>query len=311
MTHQAETAPNRRLPPYVEVAARTGAIIVGASYAIGFVIVTLHHSQFGVAEFSLLRARVFSAGALFLFLTIMPAVAAARIYSLFGLSGPDQSKDDLCHVFPKLRNLALGFGFYMVSLGLAGFCTFLFPRVENPKPCGVKFLLVTIAFSLCAFHPLRKYFDKVPLQCTVLSFLQPTLWFVVALLYFDRSLLNLSIWFYIVGILTALWFAALRRPEGWRREAIEYSLVGALALLLFFSTRLYGQIRPAYGGGNPVAVVLHLSGDTPLKKRSVSARLVEETDFGYYVLLTSGEGNAYFLRRDMVSAVQFQNEDVR
>ncbi len=61
-----------------------------------------------------------------------------------------------------------------------------------------------------------------------------------------------------------------------------------------------------FGGGDPAPVVLHLSSKSPLSESlTLSVLLVDETEEGYYVLTKPGERRAYFLRRDLVSVVEF------
>jgi hypothetical protein len=62
------------------------ALLVTAIYGRGFLIVALHHSEFGIFEFDFLKARVLPAGVLFILLTGVPAVAAARVFRILGLS---------------------------------------------------------------------------------------------------------------------------------------------------------------------------------------------------------------------------------
>src|SRR5579872_6715507 len=70
---------------FLEPAARAGAIMLGGTYAVGFVIVNLHHATLGIPDLSLLRARVVGAGFLFLVMTILPVIGTARAYGLLGL----------------------------------------------------------------------------------------------------------------------------------------------------------------------------------------------------------------------------------
>lgn len=76
---------NFKIMHYLEPLTRLGAVLFALSYGAGFVIVTLHHSQFGIAEFSLLRVRVLAAGVLFIALSLLPIIVAARVFGIFGL----------------------------------------------------------------------------------------------------------------------------------------------------------------------------------------------------------------------------------
>ena len=81
-----------RIAKASEMAARLGAILLVVVYGTGFLIVSLHHSAYGIAQFNLLKPRIFAAGVLFLFLTSIPVVAAARVVPLWKTLGETQGE---------------------------------------------------------------------------------------------------------------------------------------------------------------------------------------------------------------------------
>ena len=80
-----QSSGTRSLGP-LESITRLGALLVGIAYVAGFVIVTLHHAQYGIGEISLLRARVFSAGILFGSFVALPLAISARVHGYLGYS---------------------------------------------------------------------------------------------------------------------------------------------------------------------------------------------------------------------------------
>src|SRR6266480_1236037 len=73
----------------LETVSKAGAILLAVIYAVGFLIVVLHHAQYGIAEFNPLKPKIFSAGILFALLFAVPAIAAYRFYII-----PDKITED-------------------------------------------------------------------------------------------------------------------------------------------------------------------------------------------------------------------------
>jgi len=115
----------RSLSHLVEVAGKMGAIFLGFAYGSGFLIVALHHAQFGIADFGFLRSRVLFAGLLFAFLLLIPAIAAARVFAILGLTSDVGTKISCEPQNRKYLYLFLGFSFYHFCYGLlGGYCAF-------------------------------------------------------------------------------------------------------------------------------------------------------------------------------------------
>ena len=69
-----------RFRSVLETVSKAGAVLLAIIYAAGFLIVILHHAQYGIAEFNPLKPKIFSAGILFGLLFAAPAVAGYRFY---------------------------------------------------------------------------------------------------------------------------------------------------------------------------------------------------------------------------------------
>jgi len=308
----------------LESAARFSALLAGAVYATGFMVVTIHHSQFGIVEFGFLRPRIFVAGTLFLILTLLPILALSRLFGLFGLRTSTEEggliglRTRTDELVPASREhhaalrIALGCEFYFVCVVLAWICgSLFFTHTENLRPQGLNLFCVwfMVRFVSTAFQ--GKLFNKYPGRCMLLSFVLALALFALAFRYGDSSLFALSLWFYFVGILTLFYYHVLQTPKArehqWERAALFFLLLSS-----FFAFNIYGKVKPYFGGGDANVVVLHFSAKVPeFSGDTAHVLLLEETESGYFVLQQETNGHAFFIRRDLVSEIEFINNKVQ
>jgi hypothetical protein len=286
-------------------------------YVAGYLIVTLHHSQFGIVEFSPIRPRIFSAGALFLLLLAVPFLAVSRVFHFFGLQDPKAAVSrTLFRVAPenaRYLRLSIAFDFYFVCYGLSIPSLFLFPsgylEFLELGPWGWGFFLAAAILSVLANLAQRKRFDLRPLSSTVLSLLCAVALVLQAFLYCGRSFFWLSAWYYFVGVATVLVHDIFGTADKVKIFEWERIIPSALAAVLAFATGIYGRVSPSFGGGGPTPAVFQLTAETPISSsRSVQVLLIDENDYGYYVERKGGSKTAYFLRRDLVSSISFTKE---
>ncbi|MGA2607944.1 MAG: hypothetical protein ABSH01_10880 [Terriglobia bacterium] len=301
--------PRRGNVSLLESASRLGAFFIAAVYAGGYLIIALHGSHFGIVEFSPFRPRIFSAGALLALLLVVPLVAASRAFHLFGLRNPALVSVPVKPENVKYLQLSCKFDFYNICFGLCALSAILFPPdYLQTRPWGLTFFFAVLAFAVVSVVAQKKRFDPHPLSSTVLSALSATAVAVVAFQFFGRSFFWLSIWYYFVGIAALYLHGVFESPD--KRTGLEWekAIFFLLSALVAFATVIYGRIAPSFGGGSPIPAVLHLATDVPISSsRSMSVLMVDENDYGYYVLKPGQESTAYFLRRDQVSSIEFGN----
>jgi len=299
--------PRRGNVSLLETASRLGAVSIAVIYAAGFLIITLHDSQFGIVEFSPFRPRIFSAGALFALLLAVPVLAVSRAFHFFGLRNPTAVSIRVRPENVKYLRLSIGFDFYFICFGLCFPSLVLFPPgFTEIKPWGFPLLLTVAALFASAMVAQRERFDPHPFSSTILSFLSATALVVVAFLFWGRSYFWLSIWYYFVAIAAVYLHGVFESPE--QRKGLEWekAILFCLTVLLAFASGIYGRMNPSFGGGSPMPAVLHLVTEAPISSsRSVRVLLVDENDYGYYVLRPDQQSTAYFLRRDLVSSIEF------
>src|SRR6266851_7395784 len=128
----------------LEVTARAAALFVAVVYGTGFLIISVHHAQYGIAQFDPLKPKIFSTGVVFLLLVALPILAAFRLFRIFGLRMkaaigiPCKPEHEWCL---KAIN---GFSFLPATTILSLFVAFFFEPFDDPKPWGVTYYLLVI-----------------------------------------------------------------------------------------------------------------------------------------------------------------------
>ncbi len=292
----------------LELAAKFGALFFGLVYALGFLIIAIHHAQFSIPQFDPLKTKIFSTGLVFLLMVGAPAIFAFRTQGLFGLKiqtgigiACDPTNRDALSAALVAGSFfpAYGLGryvagtFYGASYGFKvwGFTGFLF--------CASTFLLLGFL--------MKKRFDKWPGTFVLLSFLHAIGTFIFALMFDDRRMFGAGLWFFGMGLLSLYLLHVIKKPDEWRSIEWERQLPIFATVLLLYSTLIYKNISSYFGGGVPVPVTMYFSSaKIPLTNSDTAElQLMEETNDGYYVLKPGDEKHAFFLKRDLVSAIHF------
>jgi hypothetical protein len=293
--------PGSRTMQSLERAARAGAISLGGTYAVGFVIVNLHHAMFGIPDLSLLRARVVGAGFLFLLMTILPVVGIARAYGLLGLGDawlPFRTKpeDD------RIHNVIVALAVYQLCYGFALSTNFLFEFEEGNGWAQLTIIPAVTAHIVAIYIAYHHPWKCAGLLASAAIALAWSAW-----VGWGRGFFARSIWFYACA-LTMLWLRKYAgKPEELKRMRLEAYVGLPFTMLLFFSTIIYGSAKPHFGGGAPIQVLVHLGPDLSkiFGSEALTAWLIEQTDDAIYILRTRSSREAILLPRSQIRAVEF------
>jgi hypothetical protein len=155
----------------------------------------------------------------------------------------------------------------------------------------------------------RDRFDGHPILFVGFSFLVSNAFFVVLFKYADRGLFWLVTWFSLVSFVTvAIWYW-MRSPEEIRTTEWERLFLFLIPVIFgIYATKLYPRIKPQFGGGEPVPVVLHLTKKVPtFDSEIVTVSLLDETEQGYYVLRVKDTDKGIFVTRSLVEEIEFLN----
>jgi hypothetical protein len=211
-------------------------------YVCGFIVLSLFDSEYGIADFSLVRVKALSAGLLFVFFIGYPALVGIRSFQLLGLKKPGattvvgSSRDvGYFYVIKISENYILS---VFSSMGLL----LLFahrPRVwVLDTPTFSHFSILTFSAGLVSFsvftlgifissskNIVPKHFATRRGRCAVLTVLVSVLWFIWNAGMSDWTFFQVVSWSYFVGLVSIL-FAKLieqkRGPEGRRLENLSY-----------------------------------------------------------------------------------------
>jgi len=295
-----------RAASLIEMASKSVGVVLAVAYVAGFLIVALHHARFGIAEFSPLKPKVFAAGVLFLLLSLVPSVGAWR-WSRHLLASSEESPES--RRILKWRKVENAISFFLFAQVLALPWLFLFSPGMSikviTKPLWWFAGWAALYLALIFVH--RRFFHRVPILLTLLSFIGAVGFFAISYILGSRESFWLSLWFYLVGVAT---IAVLhQKADSTKLAAVEWER-WIPAVLLFplsiFAAEIYGTIKSEYGGAAPRPVKIYLGKSNPISiSPSDSVLLVEETEHGYYVKRTAEEKKLYFLKRDTVEAIQF------
>lgn len=231
----------------LEPLARLGAILFGATYLLGFLIVIQHHADFGIVDVGVFRARVMAAGILFDVLTILPIILASRIYGWLGLSSTSgyflRTRDE-DRVF---KEIILATSLYIACAVLANLVSVLFTTgTQDPN---LWFMLGLVPAAITAPLTSKYSFDHIR-KMAVLNVVSAISFGWSMTMLSGRNCLWRSLWFYACG-LAMRFFRGTFRGGGWRKIEWERNLGLVLGLLLFFSISIYGTVKFQFGGVPP------------------------------------------------------------
>jgi len=297
-TTEQQSLPQRLLTAGVKHAA----LLFGVVYAAGFLVSSLYQAHFGLDTLEPLKAKVFSAGILFVVLALISCVAMARLHGLFGLRRPG------AYVVTdrvKIVKLIWALDFWWVAVGLRIFSSIVFAPFEMypAYPGWLFYLLFCAAWAtanqLCDLN-------THPVRTVLIEFVFFVFGVALIYRYMSHRYFVHVIWFYLVG-LTFLWLYSVSNSvrfaetHDWERDVFFI-----LALILFFANYVYRDVYSFYGGGKPVSVDLIFVRPTSFSSSlETSGLLVDQDSYGYYLIHTDDERSAVFVPRDAISGIIF------
>lgn len=317
-----EAIAGRRRQLSIDSLARSVAYIMAGIYASGFLLISLYDAQFGISDFSLLKAQALAAGLCLAAMVAVPALVGIRAFGVLGLRKWGGSYVKVEPGQEKYFNLIVIFWFYPGCVLLAGLAEIFF--VGRPEfPFHVLFFgpgrfswiilsanLVSVLILIAPLYfvdVIAKRFAARPARCALLGGLISLSWFIWGLRTADSISFDLSIWFYLISLGGA--FFGHEIEKGARLHKIEWELIILVLVPItfgWFARNIYGNIKPAFGGGRPVTAQFDLYKRMPgfNDHRTVDVRIIEETDLGYYVVSPSGTKSAVFIPRSEIEFVE-------
>ena len=121
---------------------------------------------------------------------------------------------------------------------------------------------------------------------------------------------TVSGWPFFMAV-AVLFAVMLKAGEGLNMAHLSLRAVHSArrCLVILYAEKIYPRLKPEFGGGHPIHVVLYFadkSGPPPASNSQLEGKLIDETEQGYYVQpMTSSI--VYFVSRAR-SLVQFARE---
>jgi hypothetical protein len=149
--------------PNLETLGHLLALAAGVVYFVGFAIISINGTRFGIADFGFFRVKAIAVGTLFILLLILPVMLTLRIFSVFGLSFRSP-------VSQVAKTEAVSWRTVMTTIGLFLPCAFfawplslLFREGYQWKPHGYLFVPLTYAgsFGLLIWSKTRYSHDPI------------------------------------------------------------------------------------------------------------------------------------------------------
>ena len=275
-----------------------------AVYIVGFLVTSLYYSTLGIAPINPLRARIASAGLLFSFTVVAGYWAGIRSFDDFLKPSPESGQNQIVRL-------------------LIASCLFIL----------LCYSLSTILWQITDF-------DSVGLLTVAGSYIAPVFLFTVGFTIWRIESISLRVRTIITTVMMLLVMTLFAIFSVWTREArshsvlfgwlllvslnllggrilvtsdkfsagmnVTTSLSQGILLLTYFAHLIFPHVRPEWGGGAPVPIVLTYSKDAGYLAGQVRpALLLDEGDLGFY-LLDRNLSRTYFVPRSEVSLVAYE-----
>jgi hypothetical protein len=282
------------LSTVVDIFSKGAATVAVVLYASGFLIISLHQSEYGFSEINPLRPKILAAGAWFLLFLAIPAATVVRARAKGALRGMDFAR----WLFP----------YYFGCMSAGFFASFLFNYSLFPSGAAPKWWVwvVAIIASLALVTALNIW-DRFPRRIAATVSVLLTLFFAaetVQGLFVARQFTQgaIGFWFFGVGVVTLIELNMPAKNVDWTRTAFT-----ACGALLVFAHYYYPHMKSSWGGGTPVAVTVYFAKDSPIKpNQSVPLQLIEESDAGFYIV-GPRDSKAVFVPRNAISMIYFSD----
>ncbi|MGH9532472.1 MAG: hypothetical protein ACRD2Q_08765, partial [Terriglobales bacterium] len=257
----------------------------------GFLTVSIHHARYGIVQYELFRARIFSAGILFSIFLILALLTGARA---FGLLSADQSTtgpsvaSKLGPFTPSYRLLVGTLTLTTYSLVLGFFTGVFFKAEKRHVEAFWQSLAVyvgVIVYTAFVSTIIEQRFEKTPGRCTILAMVTGVAALSVVSRLGGLEFFLRTLWFGVVGGLVLYIYPPPQDLRELRELNWHLWLINSVLVITVFALLLYPLIRAELGGGAPVPVVVQLSSGPTIDPQSrIRGLLLDETESGFYII---------------------------
>jgi hypothetical protein len=287
----------------VDLVVKATVVLAAFLYGCGFLVVCLHQYSYGLVETNPFRPRMLAAGIWFLGFIAVPFLLVNEGRTI---KSPSPGREEW------LRRRSTGFFFSSIScfwLGMILGTAFNFQIDAGPRwpSTGTIFLTMAVSAALVTADQWKRFprwlavlaslaFGGLLIFCGVRDLIS----------YHGKSAASVAIWF--IGL--SFFASSEMQSRSWRFQAGNWIQSFALSITAVgvFASLYYPQIKPSWGGGAPVPATIYVTKDSlVLPGRSISAKVLDETDSGYYII-GGDDKRATFIPRSEVAMVYYSDD---
>lgn len=297
MTEESSVSDTRGL---IDIWLKSTVVVAALVYGCGFIVVSIHHYSYGLAEANPLRPKVLAAGVWCLAFAVVPFALFLRPVRIAPKWVIDRGESRLSRFWYSTAAAS-------VTLGLILHSLFQQTAPFTWSSTGAIWALLVIGGVVHAIEWYRPLPDWIPRTVSAI--------FVATICYYGILDLNAGRQGSVASI--ALWFLGFAwaagqeiisrdgklRPGNWLQTV---ALAGVA--VASFGRGYYPRMMPSWGGGAPIPATVYFSKDsTLLPGRSAPVEILDESDTGIYVVGGSNT-HAAFIPRSEISMVYYSSE---
>jgi hypothetical protein len=292
--------------------SKTTAVGLFLIYVFGFLIVSIHHADYGLNETSPFKPKILAAGILFVVFTVLPIIIANGIFFHRLEIEAEQN---------IARAVVAAFSYLIACNAFVSAFFWMFDNkaIQSIAKNSLTWFDWTVSISMAVGLPLAAWLIQFSwkryLQHPGKIFLLNLAAIIVAVAILGYIGIRgksvgpiVILWSFGFGIIGVVLQHAMTKPEQDRRHdwsSVALPLAAAVAL---FPGIVYGRLKSSWGGGSPVPVTVFLSKDSQiLPNQHVSVELLDDTDAGIYFKLPKSN-HGLFVPRSAIAAIYYSDE---
>ena len=250
-------------------------------------------------EFGLLRARILSAGVLFAIFFAIGLIAAAKVFGLFSNQASNPPPPAVGAIAVR-RRVSRWLNFVLTAMGFSFVMRSALEGFMDPK--GVAWIVVIVVSMGLASWVSGLLGHRRPKVSSAFGIVAILLALFFLYRVEDLGLAVVFLWFVWIALMGHFIDPIVRDPNKVRNLNWEVWVACSVGTVSLFALFLYPHMRSYMGGGVPVPITIQFSGMSPIDGSTRSHLwLIDETEFGFYVVTSKEQRKAVLLTRRATS----------
>jgi hypothetical protein len=307
---QANTAmssnPQQSVTSVVELIAKAAALVVISCYVIGYLLVAINDSNHGFLEAGLVKPRAIAAGAIFIFVTVLPSLLTQRAFPAAIRGEPESKRQVTARWLLGLTDYVGGSA--VAALVMSSFFVSGGPTQPQSTSIAPQMVLVCVALAnaFIRFGAVALYKER-PVVWALFCLAGVTAISVALYRLRGSAMPGCFGWSFGVSAVMNSFLSDIKRGIRPLPMVGIASLLLALSAIPLYALFFFPFMKPSWGGGAPIPIVVYLSKDYPIRpSEKLKANLLETSDSGFYLTFGDDEKVTY-VPRASVAAMEFTN----